>query len=215
MCVSNTRHTDTHHIHNDKHDERTSSSIKSKQRLWQTREVLHQCLINPQLSVRQSLEDTDSYLDAQVLTCVVVCCCCCFFVFHCVFCVLCVCEQQPHQQPHNTLLHTPENKQHALSHHSTPVCKQTCLTRHITRQCYNHYIQTVLQTQELFDPLQLMYSSLVMTGDESTANHKLLDVLRQVQTFGLSLMKLDIRQESTRHAEVGLLVGWCVCCCCS
>jgi phosphoenolpyruvate carboxylase len=24
----------------------------------------------------------------------------------------------------------------------------------------------------------------------------------QVQTFGLSLMKLDIRQESTRHAEV-------------
>lgn len=48
-----------------------------------------------------------------------------------------------------------------------------------------------------------MYKSLLSTGDESTANHKLLDVLRQVQTFGLSLMKLDIRQESTRHAEVG------------
>jgi hypothetical protein len=35
-------------------------------RLWQTREVLHQCLINPQLSVRQALLDTDSYLDVQV-----------------------------------------------------------------------------------------------------------------------------------------------------
>jgi hypothetical protein len=28
--------------------------------------VLHQCLINPQLSVRQALLDTDSYLDVQV-----------------------------------------------------------------------------------------------------------------------------------------------------
>jgi hypothetical protein len=56
--------------------------------------------------------------------------------------------------------------------------------------------------QELFEPLQLMYNSLVSTGDESTANHRLLDMLRQVTTFGLSLMKLDIRQESTRHAEV-------------
>ena len=40
-------------------------------------------------------------------------------------------------------------------------------------------------------------------GDESTANAKLLDVLRQVQCFGLALMRLDIRQESTRHTEVG------------
>jgi hypothetical protein len=39
-------------------------------------------------------------------------------------------------------------------------------------------------------------------GDESTANAKLLDVLRQVQCFGLALMRLDIRQESTRHTEV-------------
>jgi phosphoenolpyruvate carboxylase len=27
-------------------------------------------------------------------------------------------------------------------------------------------------------------------------------MLHQVRTFGLSLMKLDIRQESTRHSEV-------------
>lgn len=36
--------------------------------------------------------------------------------------------------------------------------------------------------QELFEPLHLMYTSLLSTGDESTANHKLLDTLRQVGT---------------------------------
>jgi hypothetical protein len=62
-------------------------------RLWQTREVLHQCLINPQLSVRQSLEDTDSYLDVQVLgggrlarACVHGCCCMCMCTCMCMSC---------------------------------------------------------------------------------------------------------------------------------
>lgn len=65
------------------------------------------------------------------------------------------------------------------------------------------YLIALYTPQEVFEPLHLMYQSLLATRDESTANHKLLDVLRQVQTFGLSLMKLDIRQESTRHSEVG------------
>jgi phosphoenolpyruvate carboxylase len=38
----------------------------------------------------------------------------------------------------------------------------------------------VVCVQELFEPLHLMYTSLLSTGDESTANHKLLDTLRQV-----------------------------------
>ena len=44
--------------------------------------------------------------------------------------------------------------------------------------------------QELFEPLHLMYTSLLSTGDESTANHKLLDTLRQVGT-GWQLLKLQ------------------------
>jgi hypothetical protein len=40
----------------------------------------------------------------------------------------------------------------------------------------------LLLLQELFEPLHLMYISLLSTGDESTANHKLLDTLRQVGT---------------------------------
>eukprot|EP00877_Chromochloris_zofingiensis_P014491 jgi/Chrzof1/9296/UNPLg00263.t1_PEPC1[v5.2] len=91
-----------------------------RDRLWQTREVLHQCLVNPQLNLKQALEETDSFTHVE----------------------------------------------------------------------------------DLFDPLKLMYESLVSTGDESTANHRLLDVLRQIRCFGLCLMRLDIRQESSRHAEV-------------
>lgn len=96
---------------------------------------------------------------------------------------------------------------------SANVCQsyRSCLSpcTRDTSPCYllAHYITLHISptaaVQELFEPLHLMYKSLLSTGDESTANHKLLDVLRQVQTFGLSLMKLDIRQESTRHAEVG------------
>ena len=55
--------------------------------------------------------------------------------------------------------------------------------------------------EELISYLKLCYKSLHDTGDESIANSKLLDVIRQARTFGLHLCKLDIRQESTKHEE--------------
>lgn len=55
--------------------------------------------------------------------------------------------------------------------------------------------------EELLDLLKLCYESLHDTDDESMANSKLLDVIRQARTFGLHLCKLDIRQESTKHEE--------------
>lgn len=39
-------------------------------------------------------------------------------------------------------------------------------------------------------------------GDKIIADGSLKTFIRRVSTFGLSLMKLDIRQESTRHTEV-------------
>jgi len=56
-----------------------------------------------------------------------------------------------------------------------------------------------LDPEELISILKLCYQSLHDTGDESIANSKLLDVIRQARTFGLHLCKLDIRQESTKH----------------
>lgn len=46
------------------------------------------------------------------------------------------------------------------------------------------------------EPLEVCYKSLVDCGDKTIADGVLLDFIRQVNTFGLSLAKLDIRQES-------------------
>eukprot|EP00955_Chlamydomonas_euryale_P085493 364100-Chlamydomonas_euryale.AAC.71 len=59
-----------------------------------------------------------------------------------------------------------------------------------------------LDIEELYEPLKMMYDSLMETGDDSVANGRLLDLLRQLRTFGLAMMRLDVRQESTRHTEV-------------
>lgn len=56
-------------------------------------------------------------------------------------------------------------------------------------------------TEQLMEPLELCYRSLCATGDKAVADGTLLDFLRQVSCFGLSLAKLDIRQESERHTE--------------
>lgn len=52
------------------------------------------------------------------------------------------------------------------------------------------------------EPLELCYRSLCDCGDRPIADGSLLDFLRQVSTFGLALVKLDIRQESDRHTDV-------------
>jgi len=51
------------------------------------------------------------------------------------------------------------------------------------------------------EPLQLCYRSLVETGNALLAGGRLTDVLRRVAVFGLVLARLDIRQDSSRHAE--------------
>lgn len=55
---------------------------------------------------------------------------------------------------------------------------------------------------ELMNDLLLMHRSLCSTGNEVTARGFLTDVLRNVSAFGLTLVPLDVRQESDRHEEV-------------
>lgn len=59
----------------------------------------------------------------------------------------------------------------------------------------------IYYNEQLWDPLYQCYLSLVESGMQSIANDKLLDTLRRVKCFGVTLAKLDIRQESTRHTE--------------
>jgi phosphoenolpyruvate carboxylase len=56
-------------------------------------------------------------------------------------------------------------------------------------------------TEELLGPLVTCYESLLEVGVKTVANGLLLDVIRRVQCFGLELLKLDVRQDSERHAD--------------
>lgn len=56
-------------------------------------------------------------------------------------------------------------------------------------------------TPELTEELMAVYRSLVATNMEVIAAGRLTDILRRLAVFGLYLVKLDIRQESTRHAR--------------
>jgi phosphoenolpyruvate carboxylase len=54
---------------------------------------------------------------------------------------------------------------------------------------------------ELAEPLRLCHRSLYDTNNGVIADGRLTDVLRRVATFGLALVRLDIRQEAERHSE--------------
>lgn len=58
------------------------------------------------------------------------------------------------------------------------------------------------KTAELAEDLMRIYRSLHESGDGIIAEARLKKLLWRVHTFGLSLTRLDIRQESTRHTDV-------------
>jgi phosphoenolpyruvate carboxylase len=59
----------------------------------------------------------------------------------------------------------------------------------------------LLKNADLLRPLQLCYDSLITCGLDEIANGLLLDTLRRVHTFGLPLVRLDVRQEAERHTQ--------------
>lgn len=56
-------------------------------------------------------------------------------------------------------------------------------------------------SDQLLEPLLLCYESLQSCGSGTLADGRLADLIRRVATFGMVLMKLDLRQESGRHSE--------------
>ncbi len=74
-------------------------------------------------------------------------------------------------------------------------------------QCANEGIlrsnpKCIQRKSDLSKPLMLIYNSLISVNADAVANDLLLDVIRRVQTFGLALIPMDIRQESERHLYV-------------
>ena len=66
-------------------------------------------------------------------------------------------------------------------------------------------IAPYLAAAELAEPLELCFRSLMATGNEVIAAGRLTDILRRVATFGVTLGRLDLRQEADRHTEA---VDW-------
>jgi phosphoenolpyruvate carboxylase len=58
---------------------------------------------------------------------------------------------------------------------------------------------------ELAEPLQLCFRSLEETGNRVIASGRLTDILRRLSAFGVTLARLDLRQEANRHTEA---VDW-------
>ncbi|CAD5316679.1 unnamed protein product [Arabidopsis thaliana] len=56
-------------------------------------------------------------------------------------------------------------------------------------------------SDQLLEPLLLCYESLQSSGARVLADGRLADLIRRVSTFGMVLVKLDLRQEAARHSE--------------
>ncbi|KZV18643.1 phosphoenolpyruvate carboxylase 4 [Dorcoceras hygrometricum] len=63
---------------------------------------------------------------------------------------------------------------------------------------FKDYYET---SEQLLEPLIMCYNSLEYCGSAILAEGRLADLIRRVATFGMVLMKLDLRQESGRHSE--------------
>jgi len=62
-------------------------------------------------------------------------------------------------------------------------------------------VEPIRTSEDLMEPLRIMHESLVQTGFPLMADGRLIDVIRRLTVFGMSLLKLDIREESTKHTE--------------
>lgn len=62
--------------------------------------------------------------------------------------------------------------------------------------------QWLQSNDELLNPLVMCYQSLVDCGMQVIAQGALLDTIRRAHAFGVHLLKLDIRQDAQRHADV-------------
>ena len=62
-----------------------------------------------------------------------------------------------------------------------------------------------VSASDLAEPLALCRRSLEQTGNGLLARGRLLDLQRRLAAFGVTLVRLDLRQDASRHAEA--LVG--------
>jgi phosphoenolpyruvate carboxylase len=55
-------------------------------------------------------------------------------------------------------------------------------------------VEPILSAADLMGPLRIMHDSLIETGFDLVADGLLVDIIRRVSVFGMSLVPLDIRE---------------------
>ncbi|QDZ20230.1 phosphoenolpyruvate carboxylase [Chloropicon primus] len=85
--------------------------------------------------------------------------------------------------------------------HDTRDALHTCLNTNDSVLDYLKSRNAYITEEEILEPLLMLHKSLCDTGDTAVANNRLKDLIRQINTFGLGLIRLDIRQEAERHAD--------------
>jgi phosphoenolpyruvate carboxylase len=76
------------------------------------------------------------------------------------------------------------------------------LTHGSAPNCVEPAPDLVYETRaSLVEPLLVCYRSLHATGNGTIADGRLADVLRRLAVFGVTLVRLDVRQEAARHAD--------------
>ena len=76
--------------------------------------------------------------------------------------------------------------------------------QNLTARLQGQYTESrdlICRTEQLREPLELCYHSLQQCGMSIIADGLLLDVLRKLGCFGITLLKLDIRQDGERHGQ--------------
>jgi len=62
-------------------------------------------------------------------------------------------------------------------------------------------LKSVTKAEDLLGPLRIMHESLIETGFDLIADGLLSDIVRRLKVFGITLVPLDIREESTQHTN--------------
>ena len=76
------------------------------------------------------------------------------------------------------------------------------IENHLIRKKPLNRKELLSSKEEILKPLRLVRDSLEKNQSENIASGELLDLMRRAKCFGINLAKIDIRQESSRHAQL-------------
>jgi len=70
------------------------------------------------------------------------------------------------------------------------------------RMQYTEPDRIFTSTDDLVEPVYILHEALKCNDYEDYADWFLLDTIRQINTFGICMAKLDIRQDSAKHRDL-------------